>query len=283
MAIRRILVPLVGIADATRLLENAFALAEQLKAHVTVCDTIARELPYIDAPGMLTADTYTALIQKLTAEQDSARKAMRSAFESAAKACQVQVSGTPKGNAVTAAWADSGEHASAVWGLGRLADLIVARRPMRADIPDQQLVEEALFEVRRPVLLFPPKSAHLDRAAAVAWNGSLEAATALERAVDLIDRAKPVTVIQVGDLKPGALPATEAVAYLESHGCEARSRFVPDVPGSTTDVLMTTARDLRAGMLIAGAYSHSRVREALLGGVTANLLAKAHFPVFLAH
>jgi nucleotide-binding universal stress UspA family protein len=37
-------------------------------------------------------------------------------------------------------------------------------------------------------------------------------------------------------------------------------------------------------MLVMGAYSHSRVRELLLGGVTREVLSKvAVTPVFMAH
>jgi nucleotide-binding universal stress UspA family protein len=144
------------------------------------------------------------------------------------------------------------------------------------------IVESALFDAERPTLMLPPKTSHLERGAAVAWNGSLEAATALERAVDMLEANAPVTVVQIGELRSSGVPAAEAVAYLESHGFSATSQTYPDLPGRTTEILLQAVKEIGAGVLIAGAYSHSRMREAILGGVTANLMTKAHVPVFFA-
>jgi len=36
-------------------------------------------------------------------------------------------------------------------------------------------------------------------------------------------------------------------------------------------------------MLVMGAYGHSRLRQAILGGTTRNMLEKAEIPVFMAH
>jgi nucleotide-binding universal stress UspA family protein len=38
-----------------------------------------------------------------------------------------------------------------------------------------------------------------------------------------------------------------------------------------------------AGLLVMGAYGHSRFREAILGGATRDMLEAAEVPVFLAH
>jgi nucleotide-binding universal stress UspA family protein len=160
--------------------------------------------------------------------------------------------------------------------------LIVARRPIQQGALEHEIVSEALFDVHRPTLLIPPKTVHIERGGAVAWNGSLEAATALERASDVLDRDALVTVIQVGDLRHGALPMEEAIAYLESRGFKTRPRLLPDQPHSTAEIILREARAFGAGILVAGAYTHSRIRETLLGGVTAALIGKAHMPVFLA-
>jgi nucleotide-binding universal stress UspA family protein len=48
-------------------------------------------------------------------------------------------------------------------------------------------------------------------------------------------------------------------------------------------VLMRYMTDSDSDLLVMGAYGHSRLREAILGGATRNLLENADFPVFLAH
>ena len=36
-------------------------------------------------------------------------------------------------------------------------------------------------------------------------------------------------------------------------------------------------------MLVMGAYTHSRLRQAFLGGVTQHILANATLPILMAH
>jgi nucleotide-binding universal stress UspA family protein len=46
---------------------------------------------------------------------------------------------------------------------------------------------------------------------------------------------------------------------------------------------MALARDVGAGLLITGAYGHSRYREWVLGGVTRELLEHTAMPLLMAH
>ncbi|RYE95858.1 MAG: universal stress protein, partial [Oxalobacteraceae bacterium] len=47
--------------------------------------------------------------------------------------------------------------------------------------------------------------------------------------------------------------------------------------------LAALARDSGAGLMVCGAYGHSRYREWMLGGVTRELLARAPVPLLIAH
>lgn len=49
------------------------------------------------------------------------------------------------------------------------------------------------------------------------------------------------------------------------------------------DVLMHHQKDIEADMIVMGAYGHSRLREAILGGATRNMLEQAYVPVLMAH
>jgi nucleotide-binding universal stress UspA family protein len=48
-------------------------------------------------------------------------------------------------------------------------------------------------------------------------------------------------------------------------------------------MLLSHVADSGAELLVAGGYGHSRLGEALLGGVTRTLLESMTIPVFLAH
>ena len=49
-------------------------------------------------------------------------------------------------------------------------------------------------------------------------------------------------------------------------------RLRQDVPG-----------DAGTDLLVMGAYTHSRMRQLILGGVTRHVLAEATVPLFMAH
>jgi nucleotide-binding universal stress UspA family protein len=42
-------------------------------------------------------------------------------------------------------------------------------------------------------------------------------------------------------------------------------------------------RDIDADLVVMGAYGHSRLREAILGGATRNMLEACEKPVLMAH
>jgi nucleotide-binding universal stress UspA family protein len=49
------------------------------------------------------------------------------------------------------------------------------------------------------------------------------------------------------------------------------------------DVLLSPTTDLGTDMLVAGAYHHSELREALVGGVSCDLLDHMTVPVLMSH
>lgn len=64
----------------------------------------------------------------------------------------------------------------------------------------------------------------------------------------------------------------------------ATARVVAPHLRSVGDTLLVEAHDNHVGLLVMGAYSHSRLRELLLGGATQHILKNAAAtPVFMAH
>jgi nucleotide-binding universal stress UspA family protein len=53
--------------------------------------------------------------------------------------------------------------------------------------------------------------------------------------------------------------------------------------GSIAGRLQAEAHDAGADLLVMGAYSHSRLREIVFGGVTEDVLTGGRMPVVLAH
>jgi nucleotide-binding universal stress UspA family protein len=120
----------------------------------------------------------------------------------------------------------------------------------------------------------------------VAWNGSRESARAVAEALPYLQQAERVTVIVViegRDIEYEAVLGTEAVAHLSHHGIDARLLHVKNERGDVGDTLLDEAQRLQADLVVLGGYSHSRLRERLLGGVTYRLLHQAPLPLLMAH
>ena len=65
----------------------------------------------------------------------------------------------------------------------------------------------------------------------------------------------------------------DVVAWLKGHGIAAKAVAAPTAGNDATH-LDAIAREHGAGLLVAGAYGHNRLREWVLGGVTRDLLLR---------
>lgn len=121
----------------------------------------------------------------------------------------------------------------------------------------------------------------------IAWDGTREATRALNDALPLIETAKSATVMTVVDrereFERAQADLKRIVAHLEHHGVAARSEEVVRGGLSVSDLLLSRAADLGADMIVAGAYHHSPLREALIGGVSRDLLRHMTVPVLMSH
>jgi nucleotide-binding universal stress UspA family protein len=179
------------------------------------------------------------------------------------------------------------EVSGALIGESYLNDLIIMGRPLVAK--DRPLaipqIGDVLMHARIPVLVVPENKNTLDfrNVAMVAWNGSREAADALRQAVPLLALAKAVHVVTVEDERENLFPVTDASEYLSRHGISSELHDRKASKQMVEAELDRCAVELGADYLVMGAYSHSRAREYVFGGVTRYMLHEATLPVLLAH
>jgi nucleotide-binding universal stress UspA family protein len=150
--------------------------------------------------------------------------------------------------------------------------------------------EQLLFLTGRPILFVPASGdfATLGRHIVVAWNASRPAARSVNDAMALIERAERITVLMVNPSKiidwPGAVPGERLVEHLSRHGATAGAIRIDNVRSdSVADALLANARAVGGDLVVAGAFGHPRLWEKLLGGVTADLLARMDLPVLMSH
>lgn len=170
------------------------------------------------------------------------------------------------------------------------SDLVILPLPYGGDRAnaDEGVTEAALFEGMAPVLVIPPagmKTAEPKRVM-IAWNHSREALVAVRRAMPFLRRAETVQIVVIDPPTYGperSDPGGMLCQLLVRHGIRAEVAVLARTLPRISEVLARQARDLDAGLLVMGAYGHSRFREAILGGATRDMLEHAELPVFLAH
>ena len=159
------------------------------------------------------------------------------------------------------------------------ADLAVAQQidPDREDDPAADL-EALVFESGRPVLFIPytwKPPLKLDKAI-IAWNGKRESARAVFDSMPLLKKAKSIEILcidpQDTEEHSALMAASEIALALDRHGIKAE--VVNQTAGgiNVSAVIANRIAETGADLLVMGAYSKSRIRERLFGGVTYAML-----------
>ncbi|MET4518134.1 universal stress protein [Bradyrhizobium sp. I1.7.5] len=294
MSIKRILVPLPGSAGLTGQIETALSAAKALVAHVQALfisepPPVTRDLMATDlmATGM-GRRTATVPVNWHAEERERTARDAREVF---ARACAVvgipmlSASDEP-GRPLAASWREAeGSYVEIAVQRAAAFDLMVAAS---ASVMESlmAIAEQSLLRTRRPVLLAPARpQSDLTDSVMIAWDESPECWHAVSAAIPFMQLAKSVRVISVDrDGSNRQASQAQVLAYLRCHGIDATAQVVAPELRSVGDTLLAVGAEHEAGLLIMGAYSHSRLREMFLGGATRHILKNASVrPVLLAH
>lgn len=175
----------------------------------------------------------------------------------------------------------------------RFADLVVLPLPYGAGrgLDSEAVIEAAMFEGRAPVLVLPDHPVDAARLAqprkvVLAWNQSNEALIASRAALPLLKGADLVNVTVIDPPAHGperSDPGGMLSQWLVRQGAKAEVSVLALNLPRVSDVLKRHAEDIAADLIVMGAYGHSRLREAVLGGATRAMLEKSTVPVLMAH
>lgn len=172
----------------------------------------------------------------------------------------------------------------------RTSDIVLVgpRSMWSDDYNRRKIVESVLLGSGCPVLLYPggwrPRPfGH----AVLAWNDSVESSRAARILLDVLPQAAKVEVATVDHVVPeqSALhaPAGAIADHLARHGCNMWVTNLDSSGESTVSTLCDFSIEAGANLLAIGAYSHSRLREDLFGGVTGSLISHQRLPILLVH
>ncbi|MFY7779072.1 MAG: universal stress protein [Elstera sp.] len=187
---------------------------------------------------------------------------------------------------ISADWMEAqGPSADAIASAGRLFDISVLARPdVGGSAEPEIMLEAALFETGRPIIMAPPTLPETDGTRVlIAWNGSSETARSVGTALPLLHKAEEIHIVSVDSGMATGPSARDVAAYLEKHDLRATYAHMQVGEKNAGAVWLDEAQRLGCDLMIKGAYTQSRLRQMIFGGATVHILNHAKIPVFFAH
>jgi nucleotide-binding universal stress UspA family protein len=174
---------------------------------------------------------------------------------------------------------------------GRVADLVIVSTTNPEEITgvERDFVEQTVMALGRPVIVLPYKgraTVSLNEVI-IGWDGGREAARATFDALPLLKKAGKVRVVRIDPQKDpslrGSVAGADLAEALARHGVKAEAQDYPTDGQDEGQALMRCAEDSGAGLIVMGAYGHSRLAEFIFGGATRFVLNRLVCPVLMSH
>jgi len=286
MVIRKLLLPLSGTAAGEAALATALTVARLWNAHVMVLHVRvdSRDVAPLAGEG-LSGAMIEEMMSATEKESNQRAEEVRALFDGFMREHGVTLAepladlNEPTASFVTM----TGREEEVVAQQARLADLAVVAHPdAGTDVSSSDALHAVLFGSGRPVLIAPraaPDS--IGRRICIAWNGTAESASAVYAALPWLQVAEAVRVLCADEYQRRGPTAPELVSYLALHGVRAERATFRPIDREVGAGLLKAAAEFDADLLAMGAYSHSRLRQLILGGVTRHVLENARLPVMM--
>src|SRR5262252_1319930 len=154
-------------------------------------------------------------------------------------------------------------------------------------LPDDVLIEAALFESGRPIVVVPyiqKEGLKLDRVL-VCWDGSRSAARAIADSMPFLKCGKFIEIVIVANSssKTDDLPGVDLGQHLARHDLNVDVKRLVAADIDVSNAILSYAADCSADFIVMGGYGHSRLREFVLGGATRGILQSMTLPVLMTH
>jgi len=282
--IRTILVPLTTQLTSDVLLDAAFLVVKRLNGHIRalfIQPNPDAAFPYL--PDVVLAAGVTREV--IEREAVEAAAAAEDSFAAWRKRNDVPEESGARLDSCFATWSERlGDIETIVARFGRVSDLIVVPNPSFHSVHGQRCFDAAVFESGRPTLVVGERFPFaITDHVMIAWNGSLEASRAVLGAMPLLHQADRVSIFAAPQYENEGVDAADLAEALHWHGIRAQQIPSPRGEASTGVALVSAAMEQQATMIVMGAYTHSRLRQSFLGGVTKHLLAHAPVPLLMSH
>ncbi|WP_428377296.1 universal stress protein [Lichenicoccus sp.] len=292
--LRKILLPLNGTPNGEAALATALILARRFGAHLAALHvrSDSREVAPLAGEGLS-----GAMVEEMmtAADREQARRslAVREVFDRLVGAAGLEVRGGPPDPdprthdlaGPTASFRSiTGREHELVAYAARLSDLtVVPHADSGEEVSSSEALHAVLFDSGRPVVIAPKLSPQqVGRRLCIAWNGTGESASAVLSILPWAKQAEAVQVLHSEDYQRRGPDAAALLDYLALHGVRATLQSFRAIDKEVGAGLLAACTKFGADMVSMGAYSHSRLRQLILGGVTRHVLENAQLTVLMA-
>jgi nucleotide-binding universal stress UspA family protein len=256
-------------------LPYSLSLAGTAGAHMTVQAASLKLIltsPFVTtyAAGLVAAEN-----RRLLALAEAAAEQGRQEAQAAGLSCTVEA------NELTYS-----ELLATFTGQARVHDLTILDAEPVAVALDRGLIEAVLTGSGRPLIVVPKgQDQFKSRRVVIAWDGSANAARAVNDALPFLRAAEAVDVVSVIGEKDlsRTVPGAEIARHLTRHGVVVSVTSLEAVDGDVAETLRRHAALFQADLLVMGGFVHSRLRQMVFGGVTQSLLTTCAVPLFLSY
>lgn len=285
MSYRTVIAYIRSIQELQRLL-NALALLSQDSEplHVTGLYVIPSPIIYTDISGFIDAGLYEDHLRHHTANAETIATQFKN-----------QITQYTTSSEFLIVRSDSDNASQTINEFGMAADLILAGQADPEDAETQITpLDQLIYNTKTPTLIVP-YNFHPPRSIeqlAIAFNGKYEASSAAFDALPLARQCETVRIVWVNAPKQehddhGLYPEThdqdtpretpEIARRLQQayqrHGIKTTIDLIPSEGQTVQDRLRVYVTTHQIDILIMGAYSQSRLKELIFGGVTQSFLA----------
>jgi len=287
MSLAKILVPLRGSDHDKAALATAFAAAAPFKAHIEaffVRPNPALVLSFVH--GLTAPSVIEQILEAATSEADATARAAHEHMMAAVADAGARLVDMPEfGGTVTCSWREvEGSFPEAVALHARYCDL-VCFGPLPASLGVSTLESaflETLMQCGKPVLISNMRNRHIGQKVALGWDGRLAASRAVSAAMEFLEKAKAVEILNIKRAGHQAASTADLQNYLMTHGIRATEHVI-ETRDNVGEHLQSVAVQLGCDLLVTGGYGHSWIGETVFGGVTEDLVAYPKLPILMAH
>ncbi|MDJ0637746.1 MAG: universal stress protein [Paracoccaceae bacterium] len=278
MTIKTILACLTTKEHAPAIMRAAVPLARRHGAHLIGLHTLEALEVYPGIAMYVTADMF----QVFHAEQNQQAAEIKSVFEEHTKNEDFV-------SEYRLLKAQSNTASDRMIESARAADLVImAHEDREVDRYDQRHAQSAVIrQSGRPVIVVPHEfdGPEIGANIVIGWSNTREAARAAHDALTIVQPKAKITVLRAEKGTSDEMRDADALdlsTSLARHGHNVDLRHTEVAGSGIAEVLIKTAFETGADLVVTGAYGHSTAYDFVVGATTSALLKDASLPVMFS-